>query len=526
MFEQMKKIRMNPESLKGAVIPTIVVTCIFFLNYFCFGTDNTIIGPCLTLSYLYFRGMSNPFGSMIKTFLIYVSIAILAWIAGISLPLCIIVNAMALFWIVYELNDEQHPTNYYTPGMAFILFQLFPVTGSGVVTRIEAIIASFAITFFFLIILPSRKNRTTVRDYVKEGLDLSDELIQAYQMDDEDGIFLYQDRLRRKNEQISDAIYLHNYSSFRHNRRVNWYCRFVALFQVFTTLCETKGQEDRTKNMQNLLKNFKELFDGEEQYGSRTKLSFRTDRPDIRSFRLRFALRQVIIMTPCMIYAYLCLLGNGYWLPVSVFFMLVPLYENMANRVGGRLKGTLAGVVLCLVLYSVFPGIQAHIVLLIIFNFLIYSATGYATSVAYITCAILALGITPDNILFTLAERLVYTFGGAALTVFASKCIFPIRIRPEADFLYEKLIELQTQMEQLATREFADKEEERHEKDQLLIHSYLLSRRLRLYNESLRTEDQNRELMEQLNEHMMNMSFYLIRHFTGIRADVVENAEA
>lgn len=65
-------------SLKTAIAPTLVVTGIFFLNYFFFGAENTVIGPCIALSYLYFSKISNRMASIAKTFLIYIAVAFFA----------------------------------------------------------------------------------------------------------------------------------------------------------------------------------------------------------------------------------------------------------------------------------------------------------------------------------------------------------------------------------------------------------------------------------------------------------------
>lgn len=517
----LKSLKMYHNDLKGAIMPTIVIACIFFINYFFFGIENTIIGPCLTLSYLYFRGLSNHVASLMKNFLIYLIVAALAWVAGINLPLTVIANAFAFFWIIYQLNDEFHPTNYFAPGMAFILFQLSPVHGvSGILTRGEALAASFAITFIVLLVIPAKKNKYTVRNEVQMGLSISRELLGAYEAGDREQVLLLQEKLRQKNEKISDEIYLHNYASIVRNRKVNWYCRFVALFQVFTTLTDEKDVKEKSVIMENLLNNFSSLFEIGEQFGDKSRLYFKNKKLDIRSFQLRFALRQVIVMTPCMIYAFLCPWGNGYWLPLLVFFMLDPLYENLSSRVSGSIKGTLVGVLLCFVLFSVFPNQNQHIAIMMIFNFLSYSTTGYAASIAYITGAVLALNVTEANIIFALTERLVYTFGGAFLTMFAGKFIFPIRIRPEAEFLYEKLMELEQQVQRVRAEDYESAEARRHDKDQLLIRSYLLARRLRLYNESLREEDRDQNLMLQLNQHMLHMSYYLVHHFIGIKVGV------
>ena len=64
-----KKLIGEQFDIKNAIAPTIVVSCIFFINYFFFGMENTIIGPCVALSYLYFSRMTNHYSSILKTFI-------------------------------------------------------------------------------------------------------------------------------------------------------------------------------------------------------------------------------------------------------------------------------------------------------------------------------------------------------------------------------------------------------------------------------------------------------------------------
>ena len=70
-------------------------------------------------------------------------------------------------------------------------------------------------------------------------------------------------------------------------------------------------------------------------------MHFRLRRPDLRSFRLRFALRQVITVTPCLIFAWVSQLPNIYWLVISVFFMMIPFTDHTMSRVRQRVGGTL-----------------------------------------------------------------------------------------------------------------------------------------------------------------------------------------
>ncbi|SDB29727.1 FUSC family protein [Eubacterium oxidoreducens] len=519
MHERLKLYIRKNVDLTGAIAPTIVVTGIFFVIYYFFGIENTIIGPCVTLSYLYFAGLSNHYASMVKTFLIYMVLAVAAYVAGLSLPFAIVVNAAVFFWIVYHLIDEYHPDNYYTPGMAFILFQLSPVSGMhGLSMRLIALILSFAIAFLVLLLLPSRHNKNDVRKLVGQGFEIGNQLCEAYVARDKVAIEQKQQLLHLLNEQICDEIYLYNYAGFRKENKVNWYCRFVALFQVLTVLAEHEDVEEKSEQMRNMLVNFKALYEADKANDFSKKLVFKKEKPDIHSFTLRFALRMLIVMTACMIYGYICPWGNGFWLAVSVYFMMVPLYENITGKIKGRLLGTIAGVILCFLLFTVFPSQPAHVVILIIFNFLINSSKNYATTVAYLTCAVLALNITPDNIGFTLLERLIYTFGGAGLTLLGCRFIFPIRIQPEADYLLSRLNMLREQMQRIRVYKGESPEELRHERDQLLVRSYLLSRRLRRYNQALPHEKRNLKLIDVLNEHMSDMSMFLVHHFIGIKS--------
>ncbi len=288
-------------NMKDAIAPTLVVTGIFFLNYCFFGLENTVIGPCIALSYLYFSKISNRMASILKTYLIYIAVAFFAWLAGMHLGLCIAVNIGMFFWIAFVLIDEYHPDNYYTPGIAFLMFQLSPVTGTGVLTRCAALTLSFFLAFLVMWIMSRFIPKKLVRDYVEDGLNLSEQLLKAYEAGDQEQTRKLQQDLRNISEVISDEIYQYNYAAFKKEHRVNWYCRFIALFQVFVNLTSSENVEEKAPIMRNMLRNFRELLKRNTDFVERKLLTFPWNQPDIHSFRLRFALRMIIIMTPCMV---------------------------------------------------------------------------------------------------------------------------------------------------------------------------------------------------------------------------------
>lgn len=520
----------NHRNVKNAVLPTLVVTAVFFVNYFFFGMDNTIIGPCLVLSFLEYSGMSKSFCSMFKTLLVYEITAVAAWAAGFGPAACVVVNAAFFFWNIYFRADDNHPDNYYTPGMLFILFQLFPVSEFGdVLIRVEALGASFAVTGIFLVFLQSRPKRHTIKDNVADAFEISDQLLAACESGDETNVQVCREQLRQKNETISDELYLNNYAAFGSRSRGNWYCRFVALFDMFAGFSQELGRGDAEKDaeklnqMTNLNQNFKTLFMKGNRCDTRENLKFHPLKRGLGSRDLRFALQQVIALTPCMLWAFYCPVGNGFWLPVSVYYMLVPFREKIGKRVGGRLAGTLAGLVLCAVLYTIFPSLSAHIVILVVLNFLINSASGYEVQVAYLTCAILALGITTENLAATLFERLIYTLIGAGITLFVSRFVFPTDIHSEMAYLKTQLSGLEEQMLLVDEKGKNHTAVGQDEKDRLLVQSYVLCRRLRLYNESLSEEERDPNLYEKLDDHMVRMSYFLAHHFVGVPVKEVQD---
>ncbi len=478
--------------IEKALAPTIVVTLIFFLNYYFFGMDNTMIAPFATLSFLRFRNISNHYECMLKTFCIYIVMTLLAYFALMSLPLCIAVNAVALFWLAYWLIDEYNPTNYFPAGMALIFFQIAPArTPALLLTRIEALCASFLIIFAFIIILSLRKSaKNPLYDYIRDGLANCRQQLAAFEIHDNTKLEILHQELCVVNKLISDEIYSYNRASIRLAAKVNWYCRYVALFQVinFFTLGYLKDKD--LEEMKQLLERFCSQFENGAPSPDYKRLNFRNNKPDIQAFRFRFALRLTLIVTPCLVFGFVTDFENRYWLVISVFFMMIPVYENTRQRVRQRFFGTCIGIVICFFLFSIFRQFPGRVALMTLANFMIYGSSGYGAAVVYITCSALAIQTIQAAVGTILLERLLYTGLGALIALAANKLIFPIRTRKEMFILIRRLDDIRDQMKALTVEKYPDDNERRYQKDQLLIKSYLLMKRLQTYHDSLPEEEQ------------------------------------
>ena len=139
------------------------------------------------------------------------------------------------------------------------------------------------------------------------------------------------------------------------------------------------------------------------------------------------------MLTPCLVLAYLWQTDNIYWLVISVFFMMIPFTEYTMQRVRQRVFGTMAGIVLSFILFTIFPDFTSRVVIMTVANFLIYAADGYGPTVAFITCSALALQSIDSNIPVVLTQRLIYTLLGGGIALLSNRYVFPIRLQKQCN---------------------------------------------------------------------------------------------
>ena len=508
--------------MQGAIAPTIVATLIFFVTYFFFGMENTMIGPFATLSFLRYRNMCNHYECLIRNFAVYMIMAVLSFLAVINLPLCILINALALFWIADLLIDEYNPNNYFPAGMALIFFQIAPVhTVAALGNRLLALLASFGIVFLFAWIL-SRKTagQNRLKALIADGFEICENLlIETGCIENtpntscsKEHISDLHRQLCEINQKCSKEIYSANRATLRTKGKTNWYCRFVLVFQILNYLTDHVEEGDNRQTARNIYQKFKAQFQEIEPTSDYHKLNFRVRKPDIRNMRLRFALRQVIVLTPCLVISYLWQSNNIYWLVISVFFMMIPFTEHTVQRVRQRVFGTMAGIVLCFIFFTIFPDFSSRVVIMTVANFMIYAADGYGPTVAFITCSALALQSIDSNVPIVLAQRLIYTLLGGGIALLSNRYIFPVRMAKQMQYLFDLLRSLREQLTTLGETTIPGDGYRRHQVDQLIIKSYLLSTRAEDLQESLPEMQKISGFEDAKKRHMGFLAAYLAQY--------------
>lgn len=472
--------------IKKALPPTIVITLIFFLNYFYFSMENTVIALFMTPTFIRLSKKEAIFNCYLKTIIIYVLLCILSYIALFDDALNIIVNVCALFWITYLIIDEYNPNNYFSFGMALILFQMSPVDAAGLIIRLFSLTASSLIVLVAVMMFHPKRENGNLNKLCSDGLLLTGKILKGLSETPHAEVGHYKKELRTVNEAISYILYRGDESRFFKREDVSHYFTFINVFQ---NILEISDENDlhgfSRKNIKIYLRQFSmqllkihdlwkvkdydlciKQLEGFEYsccsesgylaekftYVSRLLISafvqsrkqgYTYIRWDSRHYRwyagriitkisfnsskLKFALRMTVVMTPCLFFAYKFHFIRAYWLPISVLFMLLPDYKQVGRRVLERIGGTMLGIGICFVLYTTFSSSQALIVIMCISNFCTYMSESYLATVAYVTCSVLSLNVisqVPDVL-----DRMSLVLGQRLVYTMAGAVIVLVSIR-------------------------------------------------------------------------------------------------
>lgn len=537
--------------VKKALPPTIVITLIFFLNYFYFAMENTIIALFMTPTFIRLSKKEAIFNCYLKTIIIYMLLGIFSYIALIDNALNIFVNICSLFWITYLIIDEYNPDNYFTFGMALIFFQMVPVDGSGLIIRLLSLMASSLIALAAAMMLHPKRENGNLNKLCSSGLLLASEILKGLAKSHQPEVEQQKNELRAVNESISYILYRGDESRFFKREDVSQYFTLIDVFQNIIEITDEKDSYGfsgenmktylqqfalqllkiqglwKTKNYRagiNQLKEFENSCCLEDEYltakftyilklltsafaqsqehgHTYIKWDFRhyqwharkiITKMSLDSSKLKFALRMVIVMAPCLFFAYKFRHIRAYWLPISVLFMLISDYRQVGLRVLERVGGTVLGIGICSVLYTVFNSPQALIVIMCIANFCTYMSESYWATVAYVTCSVLALNST-GPLPVVLGQRLFYTVAGAAIALIAARFVFPEKTSRDIRFYARQLICLNRKFENVL-RCVLNGQRHKGLIEEMTVESYLIISKLDEYCSRSQTDSEHSKI--------------------------------
>lgn len=150
-------------------LPTILISLFLFLTlWIFFGKYNVILPPFLTLFFKIKHTQDFRANELIKNYLLFLFIALMSFLAGQTLILCIVLNLFIPFFIVYFLTNKFTPKSYFVYGMAFVFMQLMPISIKDLPLRIGALLYSFGVITIGLHLYSKYVRRKKVYEKLKE----------------------------------------------------------------------------------------------------------------------------------------------------------------------------------------------------------------------------------------------------------------------------------------------------------------------------------------------------------------------
>lgn len=496
-----KKLEKNILKKKEEIqkeLPVIGISIFLFLTlWYLFGSQNIILVAFITI---YFKlRYKEPFKlkGVIKSYLIMLVLSIFSFLGNQNLILCILVNMLVPFFLVYMLTDKFTPRVYYIYGMSFTFMQLLAVAPEHFPKRVAGLTYSFFIVgifmFFYdkymgknnLLIIQDKVNNIinvlekhlTLKDYSREKVVLEKDIKELTQkiystrnykyLATEYGKILYitmiftekilyfikQNQKLKDEREILVLDFIEILKCFIENFEKNRFNYVKEKIKKYSLSVENDVELKKIVDaflqvVEELIKKPKDKYVKEWKIPECSKKLDRVEKMfRLDLFHIRFAVRLSFVLTISFALTHFIPLQKSYWYPMSSFLMLMPYMEESREKINSRIFGTLGGIILVGVLMFLSGNILYRIMIIIVMIMLMYTAPVNSwIMVMYTTC----YGLTLATISFKLEEALilrgVYVIIAVITVYLANKYIFPNTVENEFKITMKEIFEIERKL--------------------------------------------------------------------------------
>ncbi|HIY01245.1 MAG TPA: FUSC family protein [Candidatus Blautia faecipullorum] len=440
--EMTAKVRKQAEYIRDKFIQALPVIVFFLAMFYAvlllFGTQYVMV---VSLATLYFQVNYKKFHTASSLLLLLgqqLCLLVLAFAATWNIPLCLILNLVVPFWLIFSKSSPFNLLGYFSCLMTFTFLQLMPVDWKGFFIQLEAMLFCcvfvFIAVFFFsksgkvsgdshaeqrsMEILGGALEKIARGEKIPENSEKLEELFRLQRV-------LYQEAYQkrgRKHVVTSEgkrkymfAVLMQRTIYFVTNQgqilspkddRARQLALELSFYMRRASECdfmnEPSGQlgragrrilkkaEKEKDDFYRSVADFMRLFlfilyqagrDDRvffnEQWDMPVKHKFK-DRVLYRmkpdTFEMRFALRMSLLLMTGMAFNLLFDEGHSYWFVMNGFLLLRPMYEESRYRMRTRFLGTAAGCLIITFLVPLFPGTTAHFIFASIMVACMYTA--------------------------------------------------------------------------------------------------------------------------------------------------------
>lgn len=490
--------------------PTIFTSLfLFFSLYYCFGISYVLLTPFLTQFFRIEHTKNWNYSTLLLKFFLLYFLCICAFFSSQSLILCILINFFIPLFFVLFFTNQFTPKAYMVYGMEWIFLQIRPVTPAQFPTQLLALTFSIFFVFLFLILYRYLILKPMRNPFFAKGFSILSHIY--YAINDETTTFIplqnflheFQHHLYITNEPLftfrKKSILNQQHQLFMFFEKIQYIHEKIPLKQwvqnendkqyfkelgdILATIPSTsssyqveiirlhdfisnhylsdpslnKMYQDTLIFLMEILKNNKKenIFLQYIHWIQTVSQTFTwNDLIQFEQFQLRFALRLSIVLSCTFSFCFAVHMEHSYWIPLTVFFTLMPYSDESKTKIIHRILGTIVGICVITILYLFFPTTKFLFVFIIIFTCFMYSIppTSWKMTI-YTTCYGMTLASLSLGLEKAIMLRLIYVAIGITISFLASHFLFPNTIEKEFRKNIYRLYQLNRSLLQIVSKE-------------------------------------------------------------------------
>ena len=463
---------------------------LFCLTAFCtvylfFGLSYVILVSIITV---FFQGryqQNNSLWRYLRLLFLGTLLLLLAYLSSRSLMLCILLNILVPFVLVFTQSSQFNPKGYFSYAMLFVFLTLMPpTTPTELLTELVVFwfcvclltVSLWGYRYFFgvpstpltldgtlselaelipLLIYPERQRELEQR--------FQQLLHDFHQLSYHQNFFSIQSRETQVHDMVATLVQRFSYliSDYEwrgelDQSRISALEELSAFLRETVPLLDTPAQARQLEAAQQLL-NRMSIPEGRIRIFCRSLLHMlilllRTrgalsqppravhriswgelhqqtrHRLSLESFEMRFAMRLSIVKALSCTISYVLPITHSYWIPLNAFLLLQPSCEDSSYRMKTRPIGTLIGCCIEFLVYPFLPSVGVQLLFALVMISLMYCSTpGTWYQPIFSTCYALTLTSMTLNEATAITLRIVYLGAAVILVFLVNRFFFPIR---------------------------------------------------------------------------------------------------
>ncbi|MGL4991973.1 MAG: FUSC family protein, partial [Sarcina sp.] len=211
-------------------------------------------------------------------------------------------------------------------------------------------------------------------------------------------------------------------------------------FNTSHLLTEIINLVDEINSFEILDKSQDEFYKASNKFSRRKILK---DNFTMSSLKVSYSLKLAVVGTfGIFVVKYFNLL-QGRWLAYTIFSLIQPYSEMIKIRAKERIKGTMIGVLIIVVLFTVVENNALRGIIILLAGYLNSYAKDYKNAMIIVTVSAVASVSILDSVISFGIQRIIFVVLGAVLSIIGNKYIMPYKIEDgnkEIEENYRKLI--------------------------------------------------------------------------------------